>query len=282
MILSDTARVVNWKPLVRVAASIASKGAAPLPPRAHFHLSHGTEHRLVISSGHMETPIIAPSVLSADFSDIRSGLSRIASSGAAWVHLDVMDGHFVPEITFGRKMAADVRPHTTLPLDVHLMTEEPERFAPAFIEAGADWVTFHLEACVHAHRLAQSIRSSGAKPGVSIVPSTPVSALEEMLDYVDLVLIMTVNPGFGGQSLIPSCLDKVRHLAEIRAGRGLHFLLSVDGGVNRSTFEAVADSGADVLVMGSAFFSAADPRAEIEIARAAYARRREGGQASRV
>ncbi|HUW41564.1 MAG TPA: ribulose-phosphate 3-epimerase [Rectinemataceae bacterium] len=230
----------------------------------------------------METPIIAPSVLSADFSDMRSALSRIASSGAQWVHLDVMDGHFVPEITFGRKMAADLRPLTSLPLDVHLMTEHPERFAPAFLEAGADWLTFHLEACVHAHRLARSIRDSGAKSGVSVVPSTPVSALEELLDYVDLVLVMTVNPGFGGQALIPSCLDKVRRLAEIRASRGLDFLISVDGGINRSTFEAVARSGADVLVMGSAFFAASDPAAELAAVRAAYELAGEGDRPRRV
>jgi ribulose-phosphate 3-epimerase len=221
----------------------------------------------------MGTPIIAPSVLSADFSDMRSGLSLIADSGADWVHLDVMDGRFVPNITFGDKMAADLRPHSSLPFDVHLMTVEPERLVQAFIEAGANMVTFHVEACVHAHRLVQTLRAAGVRPGVSIVPSTPVSALEELLPAVDIVLVMTVNPGFGGQSMIPSCLGKVRRLVEMRERLGLNFLVSVDGGVNRTTFADVASAGADVLVMGSAFFSSRDPGSEIAAAREAFSQK---------
>ena len=236
--------------------------------------THSAKTGFMISSRPMKGPFVAPSLLSADFSDMRSGVSRIAEAGADWIHLDVMDGRFVPNLTFGAKMAADIRPLTKLPLDVHLMTVEPERLAPAFIEAGADLVTFHAEACVHAHRLVQTIRSAGARPGISIVPSTPLSAIEEMLAFVDLVLVMTVNPGFGGQSLIASCLEKAARLAKIREERGLDFLISVDGGVNRSTLASVAAAKVDVVVMGSAFFSSKDPSAEVSAAREALAGRR--------
>lgn len=203
--------------------------------------------------------IAAPSVLACDFTDIAAGLDAIHRSGAAWIHLDIMDGHFVPNISFGPKMVQDIRAKTSLTLDVHLMIAEPDRYIAAFADAGADVITFHAETVVHGHRLIQQIRETGSRAGVSIVPSTPVATIEELLPFVDLVLVMTVNPGFGGQSLIPETLEKVSQLAaRRRAGRG-SYRISVDGGVNAETAPACRKAGADVLVSGSAFFTAEDP-----------------------
>ncbi|MDR2795196.1 MAG: ribulose-phosphate 3-epimerase [Spirochaetaceae bacterium] len=212
----------------------------------------------------MRRPLVAPSILSADFANLGQAVDDIAASGADWIHVDVMDGNFVPPITFGAKMVEDLRGRAALPFDVHLMTRAPENLVPAFAAAGADYITFHLEAAVHAHRVLQNIRGLGKKAGVSIVPSTPAGALSCLLPFVDLVLVMTVNPGYGGQTCITECFSKIEYLARLRTEQKLDFLLSVDGGINESTARGAAAAGADVLVTGSAFFGAADRAAFVE------------------
>ena len=200
--------------------------------------------------------IVAPSVLSADFSDIRGALSDIKQSGTSWVHLDVMDGIFVPNITFGPKFIKDIRPHSDLFFDAHLMIEEPSRYVEQFAKAGCDCITVHTETCRDIGATLKMIKSFGIKCGLTVKPATSVLDVAPFLDYVDLVLIMSVEPGFGGQGLIPETLDKVRWLKENRGER--HYLISIDGGVNLRTIGAVADSGVDVVVAGSAFFNAPD------------------------
>ena len=219
----------------------------------------------------MNKPIVAPSILSADFTDLQGALAMIEKSQADWVHLDVMDGHFVPPISFGIKMVSDFRKRCRLPLDVHLMVEQPERMVVDFAEAGADLITFHAEACVHMHRTVEAIHSSGKSAGISIVPSTPISSVVEILPFVDLVLVMTVNPGYGGQKLLEFCLRKVQQLQDLRKSMKLSFKISIDGGVSAKTLPLIVPVRPDVLVMGSAFFESPDPVALVQNVQAAFA-----------
>ncbi len=207
---------------------------------------------------------IAPSILSADFSRLGDEIRAIEAGGADYVHIDVMDGHFVPNITIGPLVVDAVRKVTSLPLDVHLMIENPDLYIPEFAKAGADIITVHQEAGAHLHRTVQLIRSLGKKAGVSINPATPVSTLEVILDELDLVLVMSVNPGFGGQSFIPACLPKIEALRREIERRGLTVELEVDGGVKTDNIGQIVAAGADVLVAGSAVFNTSDYRVTID------------------
>jgi ribulose-phosphate 3-epimerase len=207
--------------------------------------------------------LVAPSILAADFGHLAEGIRVIEEGQGDWVHLDIMDGCFVPNITFGPQMVRALRPHSAKFFDAHLMIAQPDKYLERFAEAGADGLTIHLESIVHVHRALSAIRELGKKAGISIVPSTPAEALSEVLCEVDLVLVMTVNPGFGGQQLIPRALEKVRRLDELRERHGYDFLIQVDGGINRETCAEAVQAGADVLVVGSAVFNAKDPAAEI-------------------
>jgi len=202
--------------------------------------------------------LIAPSILSADFTCLGRELSAVETAGADWIHIDVMDGRFVPNITYGPIIVEACKRATALPLDVHLMIEKPEEIIPAFAKAGADYISVHAETCPHLHRTLQQIRELGVKPGVALNPATPLSSIEYIADQLEFVLIMSVNPGFGGQKFIESSIEKIKALSDLLAQKNPGAVIQVDGGINSRTIAAVAKAGAACFVAGSAIFNTPD------------------------
>jgi ribulose-phosphate 3-epimerase len=201
---------------------------------------------------------IAPSILSADFSKLGEEIIAVEKGGADYIHVDVMDGHFVPNITIGPLIVEAIRPITKLPLDVHLMIENPDQYIEAFAKAGADFITVHVEACRHLHRTIQNIKSFGIKAGVVLNPATPVESIQHIIGDIDMVLLMSVNPGFGGQKFIPEVLPKIRKVKEMAEQKGLDIEIEIDGGVNSETAKLCMEAGANVLVAGSAIYNEED------------------------
>ena len=201
-----------------------------------------------------EKRFLSPSLLSADFAHLSSSLALIAEKGGSFVHIDVMDGHFVPQVSFGDPVIQSIRKETLLPFDVHLMIDRPEASIPAYIACGADFITFHQEATCHADRCVQMIHQAGKKAGIALCPATPLESISLLLPSIDIVLVMTVNPGWGGQKLIPYTVEKVRKLADIQKEMGYGYRISVDGGVNSETLGPLLDAGVDIVVSGSSFF----------------------------
>ncbi len=212
---------------------------------------------------------IAPSILSADFARLGEEIVRVAEAGADLIHVDVMDGHFVPNLTIGPPLIKAIRKTTDLPLDVHVMITNPDETFGDYISAGADYLTVHVEASTHLHRTIQAIKEKGAKAGVTLNPATPLSAVEEILPYVDLLLIMSVNPGFGGQSFIPSSMEKLRSARKLIKERGLSVEIEIDGGVKVDNIAEISEAGADIFVSGSGIFRTPDYKETIQKMRAA-------------
>ncbi len=208
--------------------------------------------------------IIAPSILSADFTILKDEIKAVEDAGSDWIHIDVMDGHFVPTITYGPIIVEASKRATSLLLDVHLMIEKPDSLIPEFIDAGADLISVHAEACVHLNRSIQMIKEAGLRAGVALNPATDLSSIEWVLEYVDFVLIMSVNPGFGGQAFISNSLEKVRSCKKMIQDRGLSTLIQIDGGVNEKTIEKIAQAGVDSFVAGSAIFGSKDYKKTID------------------
>ncbi|MFC4184645.1 ribulose-phosphate 3-epimerase [Saccharococcus thermophilus] len=213
---------------------------------------------------------IAPSILSANFAFLGEEIRDVEQGGADYIHVDVMDGHFVPNITIGPLIVEAIRPVTNLPLDVHLMIEQPDRYIPAFAKAGADFLSVHVEACPHLHRTIHLIKENGVKAGVVLNPHTPVEMIQHIIEDVDVVLLMTVNPGFGGQKFIPSVLPKIRQVAQFVKERNLSVEIEVDGGINAETARLCVEAGANVLVAGSAIYNKRDRAAAIRALRGPY------------
>ncbi|MEH7502375.1 ribulose-phosphate 3-epimerase [Neobacillus drentensis] len=210
---------------------------------------------------------IAPSILSADFSKLGEEILAVEKGGADYIHIDVMDGHFVPNITIGSLIVEAIRPVTKLPLDVHLMIENPDQYIEAFAKAGADYITVHVEACRHLHRTVQNIKSFGIKAGVVLNPATPVESIQHIIGDIDMVLLMSVNPGFGGQKFIPEVLPKIRKVKEMAEQKGLDIEIEIDGGVNSETAKLCMEAGANVLVAGSAIYNEEDYAKAISLIR---------------
>ena len=207
---------------------------------------------------------IAPSILSADISTLGEDIKMLDLGGADWIHIDVMDGHFVPALTFGPNVVVAAKANTDLPLDVHLMVEEPEKMIDGFVEAGADWISVHAEATKNIHRVMQEIKAQDVNAGVVINPGTPVSFIESILPIVDLVLVMTVNPGAGGQKFIDEMVQKIENLADLRTKNSYDYVIQVDGGINNDTIKICHEAGADVFVAGSNVFGAPSPQEQIK------------------